>query len=125
RGMRVDAPAGATVHSVRIRERLYPVTGDAYFECSDERLNAVYAVGRRTVSLNSFDSYTDCPTREQRAWTGDSVVHQMVDLTTNTDWRLARWHPALTASPRADGMLPMAVAGDIEQSDVAKRSEEH
>jgi hypothetical protein len=109
--------ADRPVHSLRVRERLYPVSGDASFECSDERLNAIYAVGRRTVSLNSFDSYTDCPTREQRAWTGDSVVHQMVDLTTNTDWRLARWHPTLTASPRADGMLPMAVAGDIEHFD--------
>jgi hypothetical protein len=105
------------VHSLLVRERLYPVTGDATFECSDERLNAIYAIGRRTVTLNSFDAYTDCPTREQRAWTGDAVVHQLVDLTTNADWRLARWHPVLTASPRADGMLPMAVAGDIEASD--------
>jgi len=64
-----------------------------------------------------MDSYIDCPTREQRVWTGDSVVHQMVDLTTNTDWRLARWHPALTAFPRPDGMLPMAVAGEIEHLD--------
>ena len=47
--------------------------------CSSE----VWAVGRRTVSICSIDSYLDCPTREQRAWTGDSVVHQMVDLTTN------------------------------------------
>ena len=112
-----DVPSGATVHSVTVRERIYPVAGDAFFECSDERLNAIYAVGRRTVSINSFDAYTDCPTREQRAWTGDSVVHQMVDLTTNADWRLARWHPNLTASPRSDGMLPMAVAGDIEHFD--------
>ncbi len=118
RGITLDAPANATVHSVRIRERLYPVSGEAYFECSDPRLDAIYAVGRRTVTICSMDSYIDCPTREQRAWTGDSVVHQMVDLTTNSDWRLARWHPTLTASPRADGMLPMAVAGDIEHVDV-------
>lgn len=117
RGITIDAPPGATVHSVRIRERLYPVVGEVYFECSDSRLNAIYAVGRRTVTLCSMDSYVDCPTREQRAWTGDSVVHQMVDLTTNSDWRLARWHPALTASPRPDGMLPMAVAGDVEHGD--------
>jgi hypothetical protein len=117
RGVTVEAPATATVHSVRIRERLYPVGGEAFFESSDPRLDAIYAVGRRTVTICSMDSYIDCPTREQRAWTGDSVVHQMVDLTTNTDWRLARWHPTLTASPRADGMLPMAVAGDIELSD--------
>ena len=49
------------------------------------------------MSICSLDAYVDCPTREQRAWTGDSVVHQMVDLTTNADWRLARWHPR---SPR-------------------------
>ncbi|HEX5480400.1 MAG TPA: alpha-L-rhamnosidase [Dehalococcoidia bacterium] len=117
RAIDIDAPPGATVHAARIRERLYPASGDAFFECSDPRLNAIYAVGRRTVSICSLDSYVDCPTREQRAWTGDSVVHQMVDLTTNADWRLARWHPSLTASPRPDGMLPMAVAGDIEQAD--------
>jgi alpha-L-rhamnosidase len=109
--------ADGPVHSLRVRERVYPVERGAFFECSDDRLNAIYAVGRRSVTINSFDSYTDCPTREQRAWTGDSVVHQLVDLTTNVDWRLARWHPMLTASPRADGMLPMAVAGDIEWSD--------
>jgi hypothetical protein len=118
RGIAVDAPPGARVHSVRIHERLYPVTGDACFQCSDPRLDAIYAVGRRTVTICSLDSYVDCPTREQRAWAGDSVVHQMVDLTTNADWRLARWHPALTASPRPDGMLPMAVAGDLEHVDV-------
>ncbi|MBM4336883.1 MAG: alpha-L-rhamnosidase [Deltaproteobacteria bacterium] len=118
RGIEIDSPPGAVVHSARIRERLYPVAGGAFFQCSDARLDALYAVGRRTVTICSLDSYVDCPTREQRAWTGDSVVHQMVDLTTNADWRLARWHPALTASPRPDGMLPMAVAGDLEQIDV-------
>jgi len=118
RGLTVSAPPGATVHAARIRERVYPVAGDAFFTCSDPRLDAIYAVGRRTVTICSLDSYVDCPTREQRAWTGDAVVHQMVDLTTNADWRLARWHPLLTASPRADGMLPMAVAGDIEHLDV-------
>jgi len=117
-GLRVVAPDGVTVHSAAVQERLYPVEGDAFFECSDENLNRIWAVGRRTVTLCSFDAYVDCPTREQRAWTGDAVVHQMVDLTTNTDWRLARWHPLLTAGPRPDGMLPMAVAGDVEVIDV-------
>jgi hypothetical protein len=42
------------------------------------------------------------------------VVHQLVDLTTNEDWRLARWNLDLAASPRSDGMLPMAAGGDFE-----------
>ena len=64
--------------------------------------------------MNSFDSFTDCPTREQRAWVGDGVVHQMVHLTTNEDWRLARNYLTLGDSPRPDHMLPMSVVGEIE-----------
>ena len=116
-GLTLALPEGGVVHEVGVRERVYPVTGDAAFECSDEDLNRVYSVGRRTVTICSLDAYVDCPTREQRAWVGDAVVHQMVDLTTNLDWRLARWYPRLAASPRPDGMLPMAVAGEIEFHD--------
>lgn len=117
RGVRVTVPDGAAVHGITVRERVYPVTGDARFECSDPRLETIWAVGRRTVTICSLDAYVDCPTREQRAWVGDAVVHQMVDLTTNTDWGLARRYPHLAATPRPDGMLPMAVAGDAEQAD--------
>ena len=108
---------GGDVTGVRVVERS-PDTGDnAEFRCSDPVLEEIWAVGRRTVTLCSADAYLDCPTREQRAWTGDGVVHQMVDLTTSTDWSLARWYPRLGAAPRPDGMLPMAVAGEIEHFD--------
>jgi hypothetical protein len=115
--VRVTGTEGAAVHGITVRERIYPVTGDATFECSDARLEAIHRVGRRTVSICSLDAYVDCPTREQRAWVGDSVVHQMVDLTTNTDWDMSRRYPAQAATPRPDGMLPMAVAGDAEEAD--------
>lgn len=115
----VQAAPGVVVHSVGVNERLHPVDGDLRFACSDPRLEQIHEIGRRTVSICSLDSYVDCPTREQRAWTGDSVVHQLVDLTTNRDWSLAEWHPVLAASPRADGMLPMAVAGEIEHTDIS------
>lgn len=117
RAVGVSAPETTTVTAIGVRERLHPVTGAARFACSDPLLDDIWAVGRRTVSLCSLDAYVDCPTREQRAWTGDAVVHQMVDLATNDDWSLARWHPRLSASPRPDGMLPMAVAGDFELAD--------
>lgn len=110
---------GVIVHGVSIVERLHPVVGDHTFRSSDPLLDEIVAVGRRTASISSLDSYVDCPTREQRAWTGDSVVHQLVDLTTNDDWTLARWHPLLAASPRADGMIPMSVAGEIEHTDMS------
>lgn len=119
-GALVEADPGVVVHTVVVNERLYPVTGGHAFTCSDPVLETIHAVGRRSVTLNSTDAYTDCPTREQRAWAGDSVVHQMVDLTTNDDWALARRNVFLIAdSKRPDGMLPMAVAGDAEDADFA------
>jgi alpha-L-rhamnosidase len=109
----------ATITSLAVRSRLCPNDIVGSFTCSDELLNEVWAAGRRTVDHGSLDSYVDCPTREQRAWVGDSVVHQMVDLATNADWRMARWWVELAASPRNDGLLPMSVAGDIEANDPA------
>jgi len=121
-GFRCASIAVRASEPVRLRplvvcERLYPHPEGPRFACSDPRLEQIWAVGRRTVDLCSHDAYLDCPTREQRAWTGDFVVHQMVDLATSADWRLACWNVELAASPRPDGMLPMAAGGDIEHLD--------
>jgi alpha-L-rhamnosidase len=111
-----DRAVSVTLSRLEVREHLYPRTGGAYFRSDDARLDTLYRAGIRTVQLNSLDSYTDCPTREQRAWVGDAVVHQMVDLATNEDWGLARNYLELSDSPRPDGILPMVVASDIEAS---------
>jgi hypothetical protein len=101
-----------------VRERLYPVAGGSHFSCSDPLLDRIYEVGKRSVAINAHDAYLDCPSREQRGWTGDAVVHQMVHLTTNSDWGLARWHAQMSNSPRPDGMLPMAAGSDFEATSV-------
>lgn len=111
--VRSPEPERAPRLGVAVHERLRPRPAGASFACSDPTLEQVYEVGLRTVDLCALDAYVDCPTREQRAWTGDSVVHQMVDLVANPDWSMARWHPQLAAAPRADGMLPMAAACDF------------
>jgi len=111
-----NASGPVTINRLSIHERIYPWTPGAAFECSDPELNRIYKAGIRTVNLNSLDAFTDCPTREQRAWVGDSVVHQMVHLATNLDWRLAWQYLNLGNSPRPDGILPMSVAGEIEDS---------
>jgi hypothetical protein len=117
-GVSIRSEASVRLRGFTVHERIAPRADGPSFRCSDPLLDEVWRVGRRTVDLCSFDAYVDCPTREQRAWTGDAVVHQMVDLATNADWRLARWHVEMTgASARPDGMLPMAVAGDIEAAD--------
>ncbi|MCX5737980.1 MAG: family 78 glycoside hydrolase catalytic domain, partial [Proteobacteria bacterium] len=83
-GLAVRAAGAVVLREVSMDERLHPRELAApdhapYFSCSDDVLNRIWAVGRRSVDLNSHDAYLDCPTREQRAWTGDMVVHQMVD----------------------------------------------
>jgi alpha-L-rhamnosidase len=111
-----EQAATVTVTRLEVREHLYPRTGHAYFRSEDPGLDALYRAGIRTVELNSLDAYTDCPTREQRAWVGDAVVHQMVDLVTNEDWGLARNFLELGDSPRPDGILPMVAVGESEAS---------
>jgi hypothetical protein len=100
-----------------IHDRHRPRPEGATFSCSDPLLEHIHDVGLRTVDLCALDAYVDCPTREQRAWTGDSVVHQMVDLVSNPDWAMAIRHPQMAASPRPDGMLPMAAASDFARDD--------
>ncbi len=113
----VHSDGGAvTLKSLSVQEYVYPWTEGAAFACSDPELNRIFQAGIRTVQLNSHDAFLDCPTREQRAWVGDAVVHQMIHLATNLDWRLAWRYLSLSDSPRADGILPMSVGGDIEWS---------
>jgi hypothetical protein len=115
--VRSSDPAVAPDVTLAIADRHRPRPSGASFECSDDLLNHIWQVGLRTVDLCALDAYVDCPTREQRAWTGDSVVHQMVDLVANPDWSMARWHPQLAAQPRPDGMLAMAASSDFAADD--------
>lgn len=103
--------------SISIADRHRPRPAGASFECSDEALNTIHAIGLRTVDLCALDAYVDCPTREQRAWTGDSVVHQQVDFVSNPDWSMPIWHPQLATHVRPDGMLAMAAASDFAADD--------
>jgi alpha-L-rhamnosidase len=115
--IRGDGPV--TLRSVEVRERHRPRPDGPCFASSDPVLDRIWRIGVRTVDLCAQDAYLDCPSREQRAWTGDAVVHQMVDLVANPDWSLARWNVELAASPRPDGMLPMAAGGDLAWRDEA------
>jgi len=108
------APGRVTLRHFEVQEYLYPWQDRATFTCSDPELNRIFEAGLRTVQLCSADAFIDCPTREQRAWVGDGIVHQMVHLATNSDWRLAWRYLTLSDSPRADGILPMTVVSLME-----------
>lgn len=113
----IEGEGSVQVSGICMFERIRPRPDGPDFACSDPDLDRIYRLGVRTVDLTAQDAYLDCPSREQRAWTGDSVVHQSVDLVANPDWSLARWNPQLLAQPRADGMLPMCGVGDFGEED--------
>lgn len=109
------APAGAVrIERAVLVERFSVPRRTATFTCSDTDLEAIWEAGRRTVDLCSLDTYVDCPTREQRAWSVDAVVPTMVDLATSDRWDLPRWSLELRSVPRGDGMLPMVVVADLD-----------
>jgi alpha-L-rhamnosidase len=113
----IVARGGAQLHRAGATERRYPRAGDASFSCDDDRLNAIWRVGARTLDLCSTDAFLDCPGREQRAWLGDSYVHALLTYVTNTDWRLVRRHLRICAhSRRGDGLLGMVAVGDFSTS---------
>ncbi len=116
----VRDPRGADARidvRLSVTDRHRPRPEGASFRCSDEKLEVIHTIGLRTVDLCALDAYVDCPTREQRAWTGDSVVHQMVDFVSNPDWSMPVWHPQLATHVRPDGMLAMAAASDFAADD--------
>ncbi len=107
-------PGVVTIDDFSVQEYQHPWQETASFACSDGRLEQIFQAGIRTVQLCSPDAFVDCPTREQRAWTGDGVVHQMVTLAANRDWRLAKRYVELGNSPRSDGILPMFTVSLLE-----------
>ncbi len=112
--LETDEATLVQLDEIGLTETVYAFAGTAGFDSEDTELVRLYQAGRRTVEVNSLDAFIDCPTREQRAWTGDGWIHAQTHLTCSDDWRLARRYLELADSPRPDGLLPMTAAGDGE-----------
>ena len=100
------------VHDVGVNFSTYPVAHRGAFECSDERLNTIWEVGRTTVQLCMHDAYEDCPWREQAQWWGDARVEALVNYYAFGDAKLmARGLRQIAQSQRADGLTQGMVPG--------------
>lgn len=69
-----NAPGGMRIRRVGVRSTGYPVEPRGAFTCSDDALNRLWQLGRRTLSLCMHDGWIDCPGRERRQWLGDVAV---------------------------------------------------
>lgn len=81
-------PEGVKVLSIQYRELGYPSDFDGSFSCDVDFYNVLWKKAGRTLYLNMFDNFMDCPDREQALWWGD-VVNQSGEafytLDTNTN----------------------------------------
>jgi len=85
-----DCPGPVVIEAVSLVFSTYPVKWRGQFECSDSRLNKIWAVGAYTVQLNMEDAYTDCPWRERAQWWGDARVEAMTNYYAFGDLHLIR-----------------------------------
>ena len=80
------------------------------FKCSDETVNKLFEMVKRSDRSNFYYFPTDCPHREKNGWTGDaslSAAHMMLLYDTEKSWR--EWLKNIRASQTDDGKIPAIV----------------
>lgn len=108
----------AEVSDVYLREYAHPeVDTDAYFRCSDERINRIYAAAVQTYRQNSLDIFMDCPSRERAGWLCDSFFTSRVETDLTGQNRIEKNFIENFLLPEKfeclpEGMLPMCYPSD-------------
>jgi len=103
------------IRSVIVEESSYPSDAPGEFSCSDVNLTEIWKAGAYTAAVCRQDGMIDCPSREQRQWTGDTYIQSLLNYVTDGDARLVRKMLLQSAqTQRPDGMIMMASASDLE-----------
>lgn len=68
----------------------YPFKRTAIFNTDNEEIKQMLDIGWRTVRLNAWETYTDCPYYEQLQYIGDTRIQAMISYYNTSDDRLAR-----------------------------------
>ncbi|MDD5707806.1 MAG: alpha-L-rhamnosidase C-terminal domain-containing protein [Kiritimatiellae bacterium] len=94
-----------TLTALDLVETGYPLRWEGDFECSDERLPRIAAIGWRALQMCSHETYMDCPHYEQMMYAGDGRLEVLTTYVTTRDDRLPRKALAMfDASRRLDGL---------------------
>ena len=76
------------IRYVRTLMSTYPAVERGDFQCSDDRLNRIWKVGRHTLLCCMEDVFTDCPTYEQTYWVGDGRNEALISYAAYGEWPL-------------------------------------
>lgn len=100
-------PEQATPEALTFRIMHSALTPRADFVCSDDTLNELQRMVRRSNLSNFYYFPTDCPHREKNGWTGDASIsadHMLLNLRASDSLR--EWLCNIRKAQRADGALP-------------------
>lgn len=75
---------------LQVMDTGYPYTLAGKFECSDDNLNKIWSICRRTEQVCSQDAYIDTPWREQAQWWGDARIQFWNTMAMDGDTRLLK-----------------------------------
>ena len=101
-------PAGSPVPSVSYRETGYNADFAGTFTSSDPFLNGYWQKAQRTLYVNMFDTFYDCPDRERSQWTGDAVnecEQTFYMLSREADALGGKWLRELCAWQKPNGQI--------------------
>ncbi len=103
-GMTAEQARTATVEALEIRSS---VEERGYFRCSDEMVNTLMGMVRRSDLTNLFHYPVDCPHREKNGWTADAALscEQML-LQISGEQVFDEWLKCIRATQTEEGEFP-------------------
>ena len=74
-----DSTAPVTASGFSVKTSLYPVARRGYFECEDQKMNALYEAGERTLHYCMQEYYIDAVKRDRFFWIGDARMCALIN----------------------------------------------
>lgn len=107
------------INNLSITETVCPVPITLDFETDDEGLNKILAAAKETFIQNSFDIFTDCPTRQRAGWLCDSFFLGRAEKRFTGKNLIERNFLENFLLPEGfdnipEGMLPMCYLADVD-----------
>jgi len=126
--VRYNIPAGVEIISLKYRELGFPskFTGD--FAANDPFYTKLWTMARRTLYVNMYDNFMDCPDRERALWWGDvvnqsgetfysldTISHALIrkSIKTLTDWQRDDYTLFSPTSTKWTSELPQQILASI------------
>lgn len=106
------------INNLNIVQTVCPVPLNFDFKSENEQLNRIIDAAEETFIQNSFDIFTDCPTRERAGWLCDSFFLGRAEKTFTGKNVIERNFLENFLLPESfenipDGMLPMCYPADV------------